>query len=68
MASYHGRPEANSDMELTIDDVKGVVGALVIEGIVKDKRIKQLEDEIAQLKQSQEKESNLHLIEKGGTS
>ena len=55
-------------MELTIDDVKGVVGALVIEGIVKDKRIKQLEDEIAQLKQSQDREKNLHLIEKDGAS
>ena len=55
-------------MELTIDDVKGVVGSLVIDAIIKDKRIKQLEDEVAQLKQSQDKEKNLHLIEKDGAS
>jgi hypothetical protein len=37
-------------VQLTIDDIRGVVGNLVIESIVKDKRIAELSAENAQLK------------------
>jgi hypothetical protein len=37
-------------VQLTIDDIKGVVGSMVIESIIKEKRIAELTAEVAQLK------------------
>lgn len=37
-------------VQLTIDDIKGVVGSLVIESIVKDKKIAELTAQVEQLK------------------
>lgn len=37
-------------MELTLDDVKGVVGSLVLDSIAKDKKIAELTAEIERLR------------------
>jgi uncharacterized protein YeeX (DUF496 family) len=43
--------------QLTIDDIKGVVGSMVIDSIIKEKRIAELTAEVAQLKKELE---NVH--------
>jgi hypothetical protein len=40
--------------QLTIDDIKGVVGNLVIDSILKDKRIAELTAQVEQLKRELE--------------
>jgi len=40
--------------QLTIDDIKGVVGSMVIDSIIKEKRIAELTAEVAQLKKELE--------------
>jgi hypothetical protein len=45
-----------ADVQLTIDDIRGVVGNLVIESIIKEKKIAELTAENEQLKK--ELESN----------
>jgi hypothetical protein len=52
------QPE-QSQVQLTIDDIKGVVGSLVIESIVKDKKIAELTAQVEQLKAGVEK-ANVH--------
>lgn len=52
------QPE-QSQVQLTIDDIKGVVGSLVIESIVKDKKIAELTAQVEQLKAEVEK-ANVH--------
>jgi len=47
------------EVQLTIDDIKGVVGSLVIESIVKDKKIAELTAQVEQLKAEVEK-ANVH--------
>ena len=47
-------PNEPQQVQLTIDDIKGVVGSLVIESIVKDKRIAELTAENTQLKKELE--------------
>ena len=44
-------PNEPQATQLTIDDIKGVVGALVIESIVKDKKIAELTAQIERLKE-----------------
>jgi hypothetical protein len=43
-----------AETQLTIDDIKGVVGAMVIDSIIKDKRIAELSAENEQLKKELE--------------
>jgi len=44
-------------VQLTIDDIKGVVGSMVIESIIKEKRIAELTAQVDQLKKELE---NVH--------
>jgi len=41
-------------VQLTIDDIKGVVGSMVIESIIKEKRIAELTAQVEQLKKELE--------------
>jgi hypothetical protein len=43
-------PNEPQQVQLTIDDIKGVVGSMVIESIIKEKRIAELTAENEQLK------------------
>lgn len=49
--------QPQQQVQLTIDDIKGVVGSMVIESIIKEKRIAELTAEVAQLKKELE---NVH--------
>jgi hypothetical protein len=39
-----------NQVQLTIDDIRGVVGSMVIESIIKDKKIAELTAQVEQLK------------------
>jgi len=49
--------EPQPQVQLTIDDIKGVVGSMVIESIIKEKRIAELTAQVDQLKKELE---NVH--------
>jgi dynactin complex subunit len=42
--------EPQQQVQLTIDDIKGVVGSMVIESIIKEKRIAELTAEVERLR------------------
>jgi len=47
-------PNEPQQVQLTIDDIKGVVGSMVIESIIKEKRIAELTAQVEQLKKELE--------------
>jgi len=51
--------EPQPQVQLTIDDIKGVVGSMVIDSIIKDKRIAELTAQVNQLQAELEK-ANVH--------